>query len=127
MSQEDKKQLNVWGSELSPCSINPLTGFYRDGQCATGEQDHGRHVVCIEASAEFLAYSASKGNDLSTPMPEFGFPGLKPGDRWCLCGLRWKEALEADMAPRLVLGATHMRMTEIVPIETLKKYAVDLC
>ena len=127
MSDDDEKQLNVWGSELSPCSINPLTGFYRDGQCATGKQDHGRHVVCIETSAEFLAYSASKGNDLSTPMPEFGFPGLKPGDRWCLCGLRWKEALEADMAPRLVLGATHIKMTEIVPIETLKKYAVDLC
>ncbi len=127
MPVDDEKQLNVWGSELSPCSINPLTGFYRDGQCATGEQDHGRHVVCIEASKEFLLYSASRGNDLSTPMPEFGFPGLKPGDRWCLCGLRWKEALEADMAPRLVLGATHMKMTEIVPIETLKKYAVDLC
>ncbi len=127
MPQKNETQLNVWGSELSPCSINPLTGFYRDGQCATGEQDHGRHVVCIEATAEFLAYSASKGNDLSTAMPEFGFPGLKPGDRWCLCGLRWKEALEADMAPRLVLGATHMKMTEIVPIEILKKYAVDLC
>ena len=127
MPQDNEKQLNVWGSELSPCSINPLTGFYRDGNCATGEQDRGRHVVCIEASAEFLAYSASQGNDLSTPMPEFGFPGLKPGDRWCLCGLRWKQALEADMAPRLVLGATHMAMTEIVPIETLKKYAVDLC
>ena len=127
MSNETKKQLNVWGSELSSCSFTPLTGFYRDGHCATGTQDHGRHVVCIEATAEFLDYSASQGNDLSTPMPEFGFPGLKPGDRWCLCGRRWKQALEDDMAPRLVLGATHMAMTEIVPIETLKKYAVDLC
>ncbi len=127
MREEIEKQLNVWGSELSPCSYAPVTGFYRDGQCATGPQDHGRHVVCIEANADFLAFSASMGNDLSTPMPEFGFPGLKPGDRWCLCGQRWKQALEADMAPRLVLGATHMAMTEIVPIETLKKYAVDLC
>ena len=127
MPEDDEKQLNVWGSELTACSINPLTGFYRDGNCATGKEDLGQHVVCIEATAEFLAFSASQGNDLSTPMPEFGFPGLKPGDRWCLCGLRWKQALEADMAPRLVLGATHMAMTEIVPIETLKKYAVDLC
>ena len=127
MPEKNETQKNVWGSELSPCSTNPLTGFYRDGSCATGRQDHGQHVVCIEATADFLEYSASQGNDLSTPMPEFGFPGLKPGDRWCLCGLRWKQALEAGMAPRLVLGSTHIAMTEIVPIETLKKYAVDLC
>ena len=124
---DEQKQLNVWGDELSPCSINPMTGFYRDGSCATGKDDHGLHVVCIEVTADFLEFSKSRGNDLSTPMPEFGFAGLKPGDRWCLCGPRWKEALEADMAPRVVLSATHMGMTEIVPFETLKQYAVDLC
>jgi uncharacterized protein len=124
---DEKEQLNVWGSELSPCSITPMTGFYRDGNCATGEDDHGRHVVCIEVTADFLEFSKSRGNDLSTPMPEFGFAGLKPGDRWCLCGLRWKEAYEADMAPRIVLASTHITMTEIVPIEILKQYAVDLC
>lgn len=124
---DDKEQLNVWGSELSPCSINPMTGFYRDGSCATGDDDPGRHVVCIEVTADFLEFSKSRGNDLSTPMPEFGFAGLKPGDRWCLCGLRWKEAYEADMAPRIVLASTHIAMTEIVPIEILKRYAVDLC
>ena len=95
MPEQEEKQLNVWGSELTPCSINPITGFYRDGQCSTGDQDHGRHVVCIEVTADFLKFSRAKGNDLSTPVPEYGFPGLKPGDRWCLCGLRWREAWEA--------------------------------
>ena len=127
MPDKKIKQPNVWGEEISPCSISPLTGFYRDGSCATGKDDHGRHVVCIEATAEFLAFSKAKGNDLSTPTPEFGFPGLKPGDRWCLCGLRWKEAWQADMAPKIVLAATHQSMTEIIPLEVLKQYAVDLC
>ena len=126
MSNEKQEQLNVWGSELSPCSHDPLTGFYRDGSCATGVEDYGRHVICIEATADFLAFSKAKGNDLSTPTPEFGFPGLKPGDRWCLCGLRWKEAWQADKAPRVVLASTHQGMSEIIPLEVLKKYAVDL-
>ena len=124
---EEQKQLNVWGDELSPCSTKPVTGFYRDGSCATGPGDHGLHVICVEMTADFLAFSKAQGNDLSTPMPEFGFAGLKPGDRWCLCGPRWKEAYEADMAPRVVLTSTHIDMTKIVPIETLKQYAVDLC
>ncbi len=127
MPTKKEPQLNVWGDEISPCSVTPLTGFYRDGSCATGKDDHGQHVVCIEVSADFLAFSKAQGNDLSTPSPQFGFPGLVPGDRWCLCGLRWKEAWQADMAPRLVLSSTHQAMTEIVPIEVLKQFAVDLC
>ncbi len=126
MPNKETPQLNVWGDELSPCSVKPLTGFYRDGSCATGKEDRGQHVICIEATADFLAYSKAQGNDLSTPHHEFGFPGLNPGDRWCLCGLRWKEAWQADMAPRVVLASTHQDMTQIIPIEVLKKYAVDL-
>ena len=124
---EEEIQLNVWGDELTPCSTSPITGFYRDGSCATGKDDHGLHVVCVEMTADFLEFSKARGNDLSTPMPEFGFPGLNPGDRWCLCGPRWREAYEADMAPRIVLASTHIGMTKIVPLEILKKFAVDLC
>lgn len=117
---------NVLGEPLQTCSDKPLTGFYRDGCCNTGPEDTGVHTVCAFLTAEFLEFSRLRGNDLSTPVPEFGFPGLKPGDRWCLCAARWKEALEAGMAPRVVLTATHEATLEIVPLGELKRYAVDL-
>ncbi len=115
---------NVLGDELETCSRSPVTGFYRDGCCNTGPDDAGAHVVCIEATAEFLAFSKACGNDLSTPHPEWEFPGVKPGDRWCLCALRWKEALDAGMAPKIVLEATHEAMLQVVSLEELKRYAV---
>ncbi len=117
---------NVLGGALQPCSEKPLTGFYRDGCCNTGDDDLGAHVICVRVTAEFLAFSQSRGNDLSTPHPEFGFPGLKPGDRWCLCGARWTEALQAGAAPHLVLAATHEAMLDYAPLAELKKYALDL-
>ena len=98
---------NVFGEPLEACSINPMTGFYRDGCCNTGQEDVGSHTVCVVMTAAFLDFSKSSGNDLSTPIPEFGFPGLEPGDRWCLCAPRWQEAFEAGHAPRVVLRATH--------------------
>ncbi len=119
-------QRNVFGEPIETCSDRPLTGFYRTGCCETGPDDHGVHTVCVLATAEFLAFSKMRGNDLSTPLPEFGFPGLEPGDRWCLCAARWKEALDAGMAPRVVLRATHEATLEIVPLEELKRYAIDL-
>jgi len=118
--------LNVFGEPLVPCSLKPVTGFYRDGCCRTGEDDVGRHVVCVEVTREFLEFSRSRGNDLSTPSKAFGFPGLRPGDRWCLCGLRWKEAYDAGMAPRVVLAATHQSMLQIVDFSILKGFAVDV-
>lgn len=117
---------NVLGERLQPCSERPLTGFYRDGCCNTGPDDVGMHTVCAIMTEEFLEFSRSSGNDLSTPVPAFGFPGLKAGDRWCLCAARWKEALDAGMAPRVVLTATHEATLEIVSLEVLKRYAVDL-
>jgi uncharacterized protein (DUF2237 family) len=117
---------NVLGDKLIPCSEKPVTGFYRDGCCNTGPDDLGVHTVCAVMTADFLAFSKSRGNDLSTPMPEFGFPGLKAGDRWCLCAARWKEALDAGKAPRVVLGATHEATLEFVSLEDLKRYAIDL-
>lgn len=123
---EMDKSINVFGEELEVCGENPVTGFYRDGKCNTCDEDVGSHTVCIETSQEFLEYSRFKGNDLSTPMPEFGFGGLKPGDSWCLCAVRWLEAVESNMAPRVYLQKTHIRALEVVPIEILKKYAVDL-
>jgi uncharacterized protein len=110
---------NVVGGELLPCSADPLTGFYRDGCCATGPEDSGSHTVCAVMTAEFLAFSASAGNDLSTPRPAWGFPGLTPGDRWCVCASRWLEAYEAGCAPGVVLAATHARALDVVPIEAL--------
>ena len=121
-----KTQLNVLGTELEPCSTDPLTGFFRDGNCATGEQDVGSHTVCVIVDESFLEYSYSVGNDLITPMPEFGFPGLLPGDRWCLCASRWKQAYEAGSAPRLHLRATHERTLEIIELDVLKQFARDL-
>ncbi len=114
---------NVLGTPLKTCSLDPRTGFFRTGCCDTGADDLGVHVVCAEVTAEFLAFSASRGNDLSTPNPWFGFPGLRPGDRWCLCVTRWKEALEAGVAPPVVLEATHMAALEFVDLDDLKQYA----
>ena len=106
--------------------MNPRTGWLRDGCCNTGAGDRGLHLVCVIVTAEFLAFSKRVGNDLSTPRPEYAFPGLKPGDRWCLCAARWKEALDANAAPQVVLEATHAVTLQIVPLEELKKYAVKL-
>ena len=117
---------NVLGEPLKECCAKPLTGFYRDGACNTGPEDVGVHTVCALMSADFLAFSKAAGNDLSTPVPQFGFEGLKPGDCWCLCAARWKEAFDADKAPRIRLAATHEATLEIVPLDTLKKYALDI-
>jgi uncharacterized protein (DUF2237 family) len=103
-----------------------LTGFFRSGCCETDARDLGAHVVCVQVTGEFLAFSKLRGNDLSTPVPEFGFPGLEPGDRWCVCAARWREALEAGMAPRVVLAATHERALDYVSLEDLKRHALDL-
>lgn len=118
---------NVMGGPLEPCSFKPLTGFFRDGCCNTSAQDLGSHTVCVVVTGEFLRFSKSRGNDLSTPMPQFEFPGLQPGDRWCLCAARWREALAAGMAPRVVLAATHAAALEIVALDDLKRHAIDLC
>jgi uncharacterized protein len=112
--------MNVLGSVLVPCSYDPLTGFYRDGCCRTDEDDPGTHVVCARMTADFLAYSAQRGNDLSTPRPDYRFAGLKPGDRWCLCVLRWKEAFEVGLAPPVVLECTHARALDFVTLAQLK-------
>jgi uncharacterized protein (DUF2237 family) len=119
-------QKNVFGEPLQTCSDRPLTGFFRTGCCHTGPEDLGMHTVCVQVTADFLAFSKSRGNDLSTPQPDFGFPGLQPGDRWCLCAARWLEALEAGSAPRVVLGATHEATLEIVDLDDLKRHAIDL-
>ncbi|MFQ3667632.1 MAG: DUF2237 domain-containing protein [Fimbriimonadaceae bacterium] len=116
---------NVFGETLLPCSDSPVTGFYRNGCCDTGPEDAGVHTVCAIMTEEFLEFSKSVGNDLSTPRPEFGFPGLKPGDRWCVCALRWLEAYEAGVAPDVVLSATHELSLEYVPLEALEAHAVD--
>ena len=118
--------VNVLGEPLSMCGDNPITGFFRDGNCNTCTEDVGSHTVCIEATQEFLEYSRFKGNDLSTPMPEHGFEGLRAGDSWCLCAARWLEAYNSDMAPRVHITRTHLNAVDIVPLELLKKYAVDL-
>jgi uncharacterized protein (DUF2237 family) len=120
------KQKNVLGGELAPCSEKPMTGFFRNGCCETSEADAGRHTVCAEVTAEFLAFSKSAGNDLSTPVPAFNFPGLKPGDRWCLCAGRWQEAFEAGAAPRVILTATNEATLQIVELNDLKRHALDL-
>lgn len=116
---------NVVGGELELCCTSPMTGFYRDGKCSTGAGDMGAHVVCAQMTEEFLSYTKSKGNDLSTPVPAFDFPGLKPGDRWCLCASRWKEAMDAGVAPPVVLSATHASALEYVSLNELKQYAID--
>ena len=118
--------VNVMGGRLAPCSRDPLTGFFRNGACDTCAEDQGSHTVCAQMTAEFLAYSKYLGNDLSTPRPEFGFAGLKPGDQWCLCAGRFLQAHHEGVAPRILLRATHQRALEIVPIAILQRYAVDL-
>ncbi|MBD2680091.1 MULTISPECIES: DUF2237 family protein [Nostoc] len=115
---------NVIGGELEVCCTSPMTGFYRDGLCRTGGQDFGSHVICAELTQEFLEFTKSRGNDLSTPAPEYNFPGLKKGDRWCLCASRWQEALEAGVAPPVILSATHPRALEVVSFDDLKKHAL---
>ncbi|MEE8602877.1 DUF2237 family protein [Euzebya tangerina] len=115
---------NVLGGDLVDCSRNPMTGWYRDGCCNTGAGDTGVHTVCAVMTADFLAYSASVGNDLSTPAPQYGFPGLKPGDQWCLCAPRWQEAFEAGSAPQVVLDATHVQTLEWCRLEDLQSHAV---
>ncbi len=117
---------NVLGGELQPCGRQPLTGFFRNGCCDTGDEDFGRHTVCARVTAEFLEFSRRHGNDLSTPVPEAGFPGLKPGDRWCLCAARWRQALEAGVAPPVVLSATHESTLELVPLEELTRHGLDV-
>ncbi len=116
---------NVLGGVLQSCSREPLTGFYRNGCCDTGVEDSGSHTICVVLTAEFLVFSKSRGNDLSTPRPEFRFAGLKPGDRWCLCASRWREALEAGAAPKVVLAATHREALIQAPLEALLAHAVD--
>ena len=121
-----QQQLNVLGKELKPCSINPRTGFYRTGCCETGEDDFGSHTVCVQLTEEFLKFSKKAGNDLSTPMPAYGFPGLKPGDRWCLCASRWQEAFEAGKAPLVYLEGTNEKALEIVNLDDLIDHSVEV-
>ena len=126
MEQAMDSPINVLGEELQTCNMHPMTGFYRDGACNTGPQDYGLHGVCVLLSDEFLAFSKYAGNDLTTPMPEYGFPGLKPGDRWCLCASRWLQALDAGYAPKVVLSATHEASLNVVSLDDLKAHALDL-
>ena len=124
--REAQAALNVLGGPLAPCSLDPLTGFFRDGCCNTGYEDTGIHTVCVRVTAKFLAFSRQRGNDLSTPAPQFGFAGLQPGDQWCLCAGRWKEALDAGVAPPVVLAATHEETLAMVRLEDLRRHALDL-
>lgn len=132
MDQTEKPQpgqhesINVYGETLQTCSDDPLTGFYRDGCCNTGAGDHGSHTVCVSVSDEFLEFSKAKGNDLTTAVPTFNFPGLKDGDRWCLCAARWLEAQQAGCAPRVYLTSTHQKALEVIPLDILQQYATDL-
>ncbi len=116
---------NVLGEPLELCCTSPMTGYYRDGYCTTGDGDVGIHVVCAQVTAEFLTYTKAQGNDLSTPMPAYGFPGLKPGDRWCLCASRWKEAMDDGVAPPVVLASTHAAALKYVTLEELKQHTND--
>lgn len=124
MSEED--QLNIFNEPLEACSFDPVTGFFRSGCCETSEQDTGSHTVCAIMTEEFLKFSKSKGNDLSTPVPAFDFPGLNSGDRWCLCAARWLEAYEAGSAPSIIARATHRRALEIIPLEAMKEFSLDI-
>ncbi|MBL8516317.1 MAG: DUF2237 domain-containing protein [Betaproteobacteria bacterium] len=116
---------NVLGGPLTACCFSPLTGYFRDGWCRTADEDRGSHVICAKLTHEFLAFSRARGNDLETPVPEFRFAGLKPGDRWCLCALRWREALLAGVAPPVVLEATHERALQFVSLEELTAHALE--
>lgn len=123
---EQEPSRNVLGQPLRSCSREPLTGFFRDGCCNTGPDDRGRHVVCAQVTAEFLDFSAARGNDLRLPHPAAGFAGLRPGDRWCLCAARWREAYKAGAAPQVYLAATHEATLAVVPLEELKAHAADM-
>lgn len=120
------ESLNVLGLELEVCGQDPLTGFYRDGNCTTGKNDVGSHTVCVKVNEEFLTFSKEEGNDLSTPVPEYDFPGLKPGDKWCVCATRWKAAFEAGVAPSVYILATHQKTLKYIGLEDLKRHAIDL-
>jgi hypothetical protein len=120
------ESLNVFDEPLETCGSEPVTGFFRDNCCNTGSDDAGSHTVCVEVSTEFLEYSRFRGNDLMTPLPQFGFPGLQAGDRWCLCAARWLEAYKAGMAPKVFLTRTHKRALETIDMATLKKFAADI-
>ena len=121
-----REQRNVFGEKLRECGTDPATGFFRDGCCRASAEDAGRHLVCAEMTEEFLLFSKSRGNDLLTPRPEFGFQGLRPGDRWCLCALRWKEALRENVAPPVFLQATNESALEVLELSDLKKHAADI-
>lgn len=120
------ESLNVFGEILETCGDDPTTGFFRDGCCNTSKDDVGSHTVCVQVTKEFLEYSRFKGNDLSTPAPQFGFPGLQPGDTWCLCAARWLEAHKEGMAPKVFLTRTHIKALDVVPLEILREFAIDL-
>ena len=122
----DNSTKNVLGGELRTCCVDPVTGFFRNGKCDTSPQDYGVHVVCAQVSEEFLEFSRAQGNNLITPMPAYNFPGLKPGDRWCLCVARWQEALAAGFAPPVVLESTHEKTLEHVPLSVLQEHAVNI-
>lgn len=126
MDMQVDESLNVFGEPLLPCGDDPVTGFFRDGHCNTCSEDLGSHTVCVELNQEFLEFSRFRGNDLMTPIPEFDFPGLKAGDSWCLCAARWLEAQEHERAPRVFLQRTHQKALEIIPMDILRKYAIDL-
>jgi uncharacterized protein (DUF2237 family) len=121
----EKNALNVLGTKLLPCSSNPITGFYRDGFCKTFENDVGEHIICSEVTTKFLLFSKSKGNDLSTAIPEYDFKGLNNGDRWCLCADRWIEALKNNVAPKILLEATHIKMLDKIDFNTLKRFGIE--
>ena len=123
---DDKPQLNLFHETIEECSCDPSTGFFRTGCCDTGDQDLGNHTVCALMTEDFLKFSISCGNDLSTPVPQYNFPGLKEGDRWCLCANRWLEAYEADSAPVIIAKATNLKAQEIIPLEILKQFAIDI-
>ena len=125
MDVDNRIELNVLGEPLESCCKSPMTGYFRDGFCRTDGTDFGQHLTCVVLTDEFLAFSKARGNDLSTPRPEYGFPGLKAGDRWCLCAERWTEALEAGVAPNLYLKSTHSKMLSLVQIEVLERYAIE--
>ena len=123
--QEMSPSLNVYGKPLRVCCMQPTTGFFRNGCCDTSEEDFGIHTVCVIATNAFLEFSKSKGNDLSTPAPEFQFPGLSEGDKWCLCATRWLEAYQAGVAPKVIISATHQKTLDIIPLNILEEYAID--
>lgn len=125
-AERERTEHNVLGHELQPCGVDPVTGFYRDGCCSTGPEDVGSHTVCAVVTAEFLVHQKLAGNDLSTPRPEWRFPGLQPGDRWCVVAVRWLQAYEDGAAAPVVLASTHERALEVIPLEMLREHAVDV-